>query len=149
MRAKKYYRMACEVLRVYAAFERKSARNARAGSGPRDRRHHQLSGDDSTCRGCCPRFHREHPGIEVRIWCEETTDQVERSVCSAAGWISPSCTRAGRDGLTGNPSLILKRWGAIRFIAAPHDERLRRAGRSAERAPHPELDPRCWAASRF
>ena len=42
----KYYRMACEVLRVYAAFESEISEE-RALAQPRDRRHHQLSGDDA------------------------------------------------------------------------------------------------------
>ena len=87
-----------------------------------------------------PAFHREHPGIEVRI-CEETTDQVERSLLS--GRLDFAILHTGPDdGVTGNPALEFESLTRDPFlIAAPPDTHLSALAKQKEGAPYPELDP--------
>ena len=135
----KYYRMACEVLRVYAAFESEINEERALSQG---RVTVGITNYLATAHlpRMLPAFHREHPGIEVRI-CEETTDQVERSLLS--GRLDFAILHTGPDdGLTGNPSLDFEALGRDPFlIAAPHDERLAALAVQRPDAPHPELDP--------
>ena len=135
----KYYRMACEVLRVYAAFESEINEERALSQG---RVTVGITNYLATAHlpRMLPAFHREHPGIEVRI-CEETTDQVERSLLS--GRLDFAILHTGPDdGLTGNPSLDFEALGRDPFlIAAPHDERLAALAVQRPNAPHPELDP--------
>ena len=137
----KYYRMACEVLRVYAAFESEINEERALSQG---RVTVGITNYLATAHlpRMLPAFHREHPGIEVRI-CEETTDQVERSLLS--GRLDFAILHTGPDdGLTGNPSLDFEALGRDPFlIAAP------RWPCSGRTRPIPSLTPRCWAASRF
>ena len=71
----KYYRMACEVLRVYAAFESEISEESELERG-------RVTLGITNYLACdllprmLPRFHREHPGIELRV-IEETTDELE------------------------------------------------------------------------
>ncbi len=135
----KYYRMACEVLRVYAAIESEINEERALSQG---RVTVGITNYLATAHlpRMLPAFHREHPGIEVRI-CEETTDQVERSLLS--GRLDFAILHTGPDdGLTGNPSLDFEALGRDPFlIAAPHDERLAALAVQRPNAPHPELDP--------
>ena len=135
----KYYRMACEVLRVYAAFESEINEERALSQG---RVTVGITNYLATAHlpRMLPAFHREHPGIEVRI-CEETTDQVERSLLS--GRLDFAILHTGPDdGLTGNPSLDFEALGRDPFlIAAPHDERFAALAVQRPDAPHPELDP--------
>ena len=131
--------MACEVLRVYAAFESEINEERALSQG---RVTVGITNYLATAHlpRMLPAFHREHPGIEVRI-CEETTDQVERSLLS--GRLDFAILHTGPDdGLTGNPSLDFEALGRDPFlIAAPHDERLAALAVQRLDAPHPELDP--------
>ena len=96
-----------------------------------------------------PAFHREHPGIEVRI-CEETTDQVERSLLS--GRLDFAILHTGPDdGVTGNPALEFECADARPFS---HRRAARHAfvglGQAESRArPIQSLIQRCWATNRF
>ena len=115
----KYYRMACEVLRVYAAFESEISEERALAQG---RVTVGITNYLATTHlpRMLPAFHREHPGIEVRI-CEETTDQVERSL------------------LSGRLDFAILHTGFL--IAAPPDTHLSALAKQKEGAPYPELDP--------
>ena len=135
----KYYRMACEVLRVYAAFESEISEERALAQG---RVTVGITNYLATTHlpRMLPAFHREHPGIEVRI-CEETTDQVERSLLS--GRLDFAILHTGPDdGVTGNPALEFESLTRDPFlIAAPPDTHLSALAKQKEGAPYPELDP--------
>lgn len=90
----KYYRMACEVLRVYAAFESEISEERALAQG---RVTVGITNYLATTHlpRMLPAFHREHPGIEVRI-CEETTDQVEPQPAQRQAGFCHSAHGAGR-----------------------------------------------------
>ena len=135
----KYYRMACEVLRVYAAFESEISEERALAQG---RVTVGITNYLATTHlpRMLPAFHRKHPGIEVRI-CEETTDQVERSLLS--GRLDFAILHTGPDdGVTGNPALEFESLTRDPFlIAAPPDTHLSALAKQKEGAPYPELDP--------
>ena len=99
----KYYRMACEVLRVYASFESEISEERTLSQG---RVTVGITNYLATAHlpRVLPAFHKEHPGIEVRI-CEETTDQVKRSLLS--GKLDFAIMHTGPDdGVSDNPALV-------------------------------------------
>ena len=143
----KYYRMACEVLRVYAAFESEIAEESELISG-------RVTLGITNYLGCdllpkmLPRFHQEHPGIELRI-VEETTDELEKSLLSGRLDFAIMHTGAG-DGASEDPGLaheVLRR-DPFLLIAPPGNPY---ADRSIlrEGAEHPELDPAHLAGEPF
>ena len=73
----KYYRMACEVLRVYAAFESEINEERALSQG---RVTVGITNYLATAHlpRMLPAFHREHPGIEVRIGDPETCEELPR-----------------------------------------------------------------------
>jgi len=135
----KYYRMACEVLRVYAAFESEISEESELLRG-------RITLGITNYLGCdllprmLPRFHREHPGIELRI-IEETTDELEKSLLSGRLDFAIMHTGAG-DGASEDPGLaheVLRRDPFLLVAPPDHpyaDHAIRREG-----AQEPELDP--------
>ena len=140
----KYYRMACEVLRVYAAFESEINEESELLRGRITLGITNYLATDHLPR-MLPAFHREFPGIELRI-SEETTDQMERSLMS--GRLDFAIMHTGLDdGVTGNPALsheVLRRDPFL--IAAPPDTPLKALAVQHEGQAYPELDP-CHLAS--
>ena len=98
----RYYRMACEVLRVYAAFESEISEESELLRG-------RITMGVTNYLACdllprmLPRFHREYPGIELRI-VEETTDELEKSLLSGRLDFAIMHTGAG-DGASEDPGL--------------------------------------------
>ena len=98
----RYYRMACEVLRVYAAFESEISEESELLRG-------RITLGITNYLACdllprmLPRFHREYPGIELRI-VEETTDELEKSLLSGRLDFAIMHTGAG-DGASEDPGL--------------------------------------------
>ena len=143
----KYYRMACEVLRVYAAFESEINEERALSQG---RVTVGITNYLATAHlpRMLPAFHREHPGIEVRI-CEETTDQVERSLLS--GRLDFAILHTGPDdGLTGNPSLDFEALGGREAAGSAHQPKLRAAAPPDERGHglHAAAQPLCRPVGR-
>lgn len=135
----RYYRMACEVLRVYAAFESEISEESELLRG-------RITLGITNYLACdllprmLPRFHREHPGIELRI-VEETTNELEKSLLSGRLDFAIMHTGAG-DGASEDPGLareVLRR-DPFLLIAPPDnpyaDCAIRREGEA-----EPELDP--------
>ena len=135
----KYYRMACEVLRVYAAFESEINEESELLRGRITLGITNYLATDYLPR-MLPAFHHEYPGIELRI-AEETTDQMERSLMS--GRLDFAIMHTGLDdGVTGNPALsheVLRRDPFL--IAAPPDTPLKALAQAREGQIYPELDP--------
>ena len=98
----RYYRMACEVLRVYASFESEISEESELLRG-------RITLGITNYLACdllprmLPRFHREHPGIELRV-VEETTDELEKSLLSGRLDFAIMHTGAG-DGASEDPGL--------------------------------------------
>ena len=143
----RYYRMACEVLRVYAAFESEIAEEAELIRG-------RVTLGITNYLACdllprmLPRFHREHPGIELRI-VEETTDELEKSLLSGRLDFAIMHTGAG-DGASADPGLaheVLRR-DPFLLIAPPDnpyaDRAILRGGDAM-----PELDPALLSGEPF
>ena len=133
----RYYRMACEVLRVYAAFESEISEESELLRGRIMMGVTNYLAADLLPR-VLPRFHREHPGIELRI-AEETTGELERSLLRGKLDFAIMHTGAG-DGASEDPGLtheVLSR--APFYIAAPPDTPYVAAPRGDQ--PFPELDP--------
>ncbi|MGN0996520.1 MAG: LysR family transcriptional regulator [Candidatus Ventricola sp.] len=133
----RYYRMACEVLRVYAAFESEISEECELLRGRIMMGVTNYLAADLLPR-VLPRFHREHPGIELRI-AEETTNELERSLLRGKLDFAIMHTGAG-DGASEDPGL----WHEVLsrdpfFIAAPPDTPYAAAPRGDQ--PFPELDP--------
>ena len=135
----KYYRMACEVLRVYAAFESEIIEESELLRG-------RITLGITNYLGCdllpriLPRFHREHPGIELRI-VEETTDELEKSLLSGRLDFAIMHTGAG-DGASEDPGLaheVLRRDPFL--LMAPPNHPYAAHTASHEGAENPELDP--------
>ena len=134
----KYYRMACEVLRVYAAFESEISEESELVRG-------RITVGITNYLACdllprmLPRFHKDHPGIELRI-VEETTDELEKSLLSGRLDFAIMHTGAG-DGASEDPGLtheVLRRDPFL--LVAPQDHP------HADKAipmdgGYPELDP--------
>ena len=98
----KYYRMACEVLRIYGAFEAELAEESELERG-------RVTLGITNYLACdllprmLPAFHREHPGIEIRV-VEETTDELQRRLLSGKLDFAIMHTGAG-DGASEDPGL--------------------------------------------
>ena len=98
----KYYRMACEVLRIYGAFEAELAEESELERG-------RVTFGITNYLACdllprmLPAFHREHPGIEIRV-VEETTDELQRRLLSGRLDFAIMHTGAG-DGASEDPGL--------------------------------------------
>lgn len=131
----KYYRMACEVLRVYAAFESEISEESALVRGRITLGITNYLATDLLPR-VLPAFHAAHPGIEVRI-IEETTDQMERSLLSGKLDFAIMHTGAG-DGASEDPGLAREVLSRDPFlIAAPPDTPFAGEGEG----PFPALDP--------
>ncbi len=130
-----YYRMACEVLRIYDAFEEEIREQSKLIHGRIDMGITNYLAMDELPK-MLPQFHRAYPGIELRI-CEETTDQMLQNVMS--GRLDFAIMHAG-EGISDDPALSCEVLGRDPFlIAAP-------PGHSHEQdvvqgSSGPELDP--------
>ena len=134
----KYYRMACEVLRVYAAFESEISEESDLLRG-------RITLGITNYLACdllpkmLPRFHKDHPGIELRI-VEETTDELEKSLLSGRLDFAIMHTGAG-DGASEDPGLaheVLRRDPFL--LIAPQDHPHADKAVPTESG-YPELDP--------
>ena len=143
----KYYRMACEVLRVYAAFESEILEESELVRG-------RITLGISNYLACdllprmLPQFHREHPGIELRI-VEETTDELEKSLLSGRLDFAIMHTGAG-DGASEDPGLaheVLRRDPFL--LLAPPEHPYMDCAVWREGAEDPELDPALLAGEPF
>lgn len=135
----KYYRMACEVLRVYAAFESEISEESELIRG-------RITLGVTNYLACdllprmLPAFHREHPGIEIRV-VEETTDELEKSLLSGRLDFAIMHTGAG-DGASEDPGLtheVLRRDPFL--LLAPPDHPHADQAIECEGSKLPELDP--------
>ncbi len=135
----KYYRMACEVLRVYAAFESEISEESELIRG-------RITMGITNYLACdllprmLPRFHREHPGIELRI-VEETTDELEKSLLSGRLDFAVMHTGAG-DGASEDPGLwheVLRRDPFLLLAPPDHPHKDQAVARGEGLLP--ELDP--------
>ena len=135
----KYYRMACEVLRVYAAFESEISEETDLVRGRITMGITNYLATDLLPR-VLPAFHREHPGIELRV-VEETTDQLERNLLSGRLDFAIMHTGAG-DGASEDPGLAHEVISRDPFlIAAPPDTPYAEKTEKREGLPYPVLDP--------
>ena len=135
----KYYRMACEVLRVYAAFESEISEETDLVRGRITMGITNYLATDLLPR-VLPAFHREHPGIELRV-VEETTDQLERNLLSGRLDFAIMHTGAG-DGASEDPGLAHEVISRDPFlIAAPPDTPYAEKAEKREGLPYPVLDP--------
>ena len=143
----KYYRMACEVLRVYAAFESEISEESDLLRG-------RITLGITNYLACdllprmLPRFHRDHPGIELRI-VEETTDELEKSLLSGRLDFAIMHTGAG-DGASEDPGLaheVLRRDPFL--LVAPPDNPYAEHAAAKEGMDYPELDPALLAGEPF
>lgn len=135
----KYYRMACEVLRIYASFEAELAEESDLARG-------RVTLGITNYLACdllprmLPAFHREHPGVEVRV-VEETTNELQRRLLSGRLDFAIMHTGAG-DGASEDPGLAHEVLSRDPFLIIapkgnPHDaQAIRKEG-----MPYPELDP--------
>ena len=143
----KYYRMACEVLRVYASFESEISEERTLSQG---RVTVGITNYLATAHlpRVLPAFHKEHPGIEVRI-CEETTDQVKHSLLS--GKLDFAIMHTGPDdGVSDNPSLVRDVLNRDPFyIATPPDARFAAMAQTVSEEELPLLDPSMLAGEPF
>ncbi len=143
----KYYRMACEVLRVYAAFESEINEESELLRG-------RITLGITNYLACdllprmLPDFHRAHPGIELRI-VEETTDELEKRLLSGRLDFAIMHTGAG-DGASEDPGLaheVLRRDPFL--IVAPPDTPLADKAVPVTGSPYPQLDPALLAGLPF
>lgn len=143
----KYYRMASEVLRVYAAFEAELSDESALARGRVTFGITNYLATDHLPR-FLPAFSSAHPGIELHIR-EETTDEMERSLLS--GKLDFAIMHTGLDdSVTSNPSLIHEVLSRDPFlIAAPPDTPYMKEAVWREGEPYPELDPACLAEAPF
>ena len=135
----KYYRMACEVLRIYASFEAEIAEESDLARG-------RVTMGITNYLACdllprmLPAFHKDHPGVEIRV-VEETTDELERRLLSGRLDFAIMHTGAG-DGASEDPGLsreVLSRDPFLLVAPQSHaheDQAVFREGSS-----YPELDP--------
>ena len=135
----KYYRMASEILARYESFESELHEESELIRGRITLGITNYLAADLLPR-ILPDFHRKYPGIELRI-CEETTEQMERSLIS--GKFDFSIMHTGLDdGVTNNPALsheVLRRDPFL--IAAPKNTPLSEFAVMREEQEYPELDP--------
>ena len=135
----KYYRMACEVLRVYSAFESEIAEESALASGRITIGITNYLATDMLPR-MLPDFHRRYPGIELRV-SEETTGEMEKSLLS--GRLDFAIMHTGEeDGPGRNPALSCEVLSRDPFlIAAPQDTPFLSQAQFADGMPYPILDP--------
>lgn len=143
----KYYRMACEVLRVYAAFEAEISDESELVRGRITFGITNYLATDHLPR-MLPAFHRQYPGIELRI-AEETTDEMEHSLMN--GKLDFAIMHTGLDdSVTTNPGLrheVLSRDPFL--IAAPPENPYRDLATARGDQEYPELDPALLAGEPF
>lgn len=143
----RYYRMASEVLRVYAAFESEISEESELVRGRITLGITNYLATDLLPR-VLPAFHREHPGIELRV-VEETTDQLERNLLSGRLDFAIMHTGAG-DGASEDPGLAHEVISRDPFlIAAPPDTPYAEKAKRREGQPYPVLDPALLADEPF
>lgn len=142
-----YYRMACEVLRVYAAFEAELAEESELIRGRITLGITNYLATDMLPR-ILPAFHRRHPAIELRLL-EETSDQMEKSLLS--GKLDFAIMHTGQgDSVSLNPALsheVLSRDPFL--IAAPQNTPYSFKAQYADDLPYPVLDPALLAGEPF
>ena len=143
----KYYRMACEVLRIYGAFEAELAEESELVRG-------RVTLGITNYLACdllpkmLPAFHREYPGIEVRV-VEETTDELQRRLLSGRLDFAVMHTGAG-DGASEDPGLsheILSRDPFL--LVAPPDNPYDAQAVFSEGESYPQLDPAVLSGAPF
>ena len=135
----KYYRMACEVLRIYGDFEAELAEESELERGRVTLGITYYLACDLLPR-MLPAFHRDHPGIEIRV-VEETTDELQRRLLSGKLDFAIMHTGAG-DGASEDPGLsheVLRRDPFL--IIAPQDNPHDTEANRRENHLYPELDP--------
>ena len=135
----KYYRMACEVLRVYQAFESEIAEESALAHGRLTIGITNYLATDMLPR-MLPDFHRSYPGIELRV-AEETTGEMEKSLMS--GRLDFAIIHTGEgDGVSLNPALSCEVLSRDPFlIAAPADTPYLSRAIQTDGLPYPLLDP--------
>ncbi len=135
----KYYRMACEVLRVYSAFESEIAEESELASGRITVGITNYLATDMLPR-MLPAFHKTYPGIELRV-VEETTGEMEKSLLS--GRLDFAIMHTGREnGAADNPALSCEVLSRDPFlIAAPKDTPYLAVAQEMPGLPYPVLDP--------
>ena len=141
----KYYRMACEVLRVYAAFEAEISEESALVRG-------RITMGITNYLACdllpriLPRFHREHPGIELRV-VEETSETLQKQLLSGRLDFAVMHTGAGDGEDPGLAHEVLRR-DPFLLVAPPDNpydaQAVRRDGEE-----FPELDPALLAGEPF
>lgn len=143
----KYYRMACEVLRVYSAFESEIAEESELASGRITIGITNYLATDMLPK-VLPDFHRRYPGIELRVN-EETTGEMEKSLMS--GRLDFAIMHTGvEDGAAQNPALSCEVLSRDPFlIAAPQDTPYLEKAQVHEDLPYPVLDPALLACEPF
>lgn len=143
----KYYRMACEVLRVYAAFEAEISEESELLRG-------RVTLGITNYLACdllpriLPRFHREHPGIELRV-VEETSDEIQKRLLSGRLDFAVMHTGAGDDAseAPGLAHEVLCRDPFL--IVAPPDNPYDAQAIPSPDGEFPELDPALLASEPF
>lgn len=141
----KYYRMACEVLRVYAAFEAEINEEHSLVRG-------RITMGITNYLACdllpriLPRFHREHPGIELRV-VEETSEEIQKRLLSGRLDFAVMHTGAGEDEDPGLAHEVLRRDPFL--IIAPPDNPYDAQAVCREGEAYPELDPALLSGEPF
>ena len=142
----RYYRMACEVLRVYAAFEAEIREESELVRG-------RITLGITNHLACAllprvlPRFHRAYPGVELRV-VEETTGEIEKRLLSGRLDFAVMHTGTG-DGASEDPGLaheVLRRDPFL--IVAPPDNPYGPQASPGDGG-YPELDPALLAGEPF
>ena len=143
----KYYRMACEVLRVYSAFESEIAEESELASGRLTIGITNYLATDMLPR-MLPEFNKKYPGIELRV-IEETTGEMEKSLLS--GRLDFAIMHTGEeDGAGSNPALSCEVLSRDPFlIAAPTDTPYCKQAQIVDGLPYPVLDPALLAGESF
>ena len=143
----KYYRMACEVLRVYSAFESEIAEESELASGRITIGITNYLATDMLPR-MLPEFNKKYPGIELRV-IEETTGEMEKSLLS--GRLDFAIMHTGEeDGAGSNPALSCEVLSRDPFlIAAPTDTPYCKQAQIVDDLPYPVLDPALLAGESF
>ncbi|MBR5288078.1 MAG: LysR family transcriptional regulator [Clostridia bacterium] len=143
----KYYRMACEVLRIYSAFESEIAEESELAHGRITIGITNYLATDMLPR-MLPEFNRAYPGIELRV-AEETTGEMEKSLLSGRLDFAIMHTGEAR-GASDNPALSCEVLSRDPFlIAAPKDTPYLEKAQRIEGLPYPVLDPALLAGEPF
>lgn len=143
----RYYRMACEVLRIYAAFEAEIIEESALlrGRVTLGITHYLACG---LLPRILPRFHREHPGVELRV-VEETAEELKKRLLSGQLDFAVMHTGAGEDDVeqSGMTCAVLRRDPFL--IVAPPDNPYDVQAVHRDGTPYPELDPVLLAGEPF